>query len=96
MYLADSLQLDLTYLAHIGHDLITVVGDVLFNKCHDLVVSQPVTFTTPDSFRSLPMWDVSTRYVHSRSLHKITDNWVFICDISFANLRLLFLNFWQK
>ena len=57
VYKADNIELDVTDLARSNHNLITVHGDVLFNKCEDLVQAQPITFTTPGSVVSLPYWN---------------------------------------
>ncbi|GFO35585.1 neurexin [Plakobranchus ocellatus] len=58
-YEADNVRLDLTGLAREQHSLLTVVGDVLFDKCQELAESQPVTFATPDSYIVVPTWDRS-------------------------------------
>ena len=57
VYKADSINLDLTDLAQNNHNLLTIHGDVLFNKCDDLIQSQPITFTTVDSFIKVPRWN---------------------------------------
>ncbi|CAG5125145.1 unnamed protein product, partial [Candidula unifasciata] len=56
-YQADSIRLDLTELARKEHGLLDVVGDVIFDKCRELVESQPVTFTTQESYLTVPTWD---------------------------------------
>lgn len=61
IYIADSISLDLTDLARNSHDLIDVHGDVLFNKCEDLVQSQPITFLTEDAFIKAPGWHAPHR-----------------------------------
>ncbi|XP_021341144.1 neurexin-1a-like isoform X3 [Mizuhopecten yessoensis] len=60
IYKSDSVTLDLTTLAIEQSDILKVVGDVVFNKCHDIVESQPVTFTTPESYIILPSWEVGS------------------------------------
>ncbi|XP_050406301.1 neurexin-3 isoform X2 [Patella vulgata] len=60
-YQADNVQLDLTDLAKKSHGLISVVGEVLFNRCQELVESHPITFLTPTSYITLPTWDVSLK-----------------------------------
>ncbi|XP_048259836.1 neurexin-1-like isoform X2 [Haliotis rufescens] len=60
-YKADTIDLDLTELAKTDHGLITVHGGVIFNKCQELVESHPITFATPNSFLTLPTWDVRDR-----------------------------------
>ena len=60
MYKADSINLDLTDLARNRHNLIEIHGDVKFNKCEDLVQSQPITFSTEDSYVKAPQWDAQT------------------------------------
>ena len=60
MYKADSINLDLTDLARNRHNLIEIHGDVTFNKCEDLVQSQPITFSTEDSYVKAPKWDAKT------------------------------------
>ena len=59
-YQADNIKLDLTELAYQDHDLISVIGDVVFQKCEEIVDPEPVTFTTPESFIALPHWDLSS------------------------------------
>lgn len=56
-YQADSIRLDLTELARKEHGLLDVVGEVIYDKCRELVESQPVTFTTPESYLTVPTWD---------------------------------------
>ena len=56
VYRADNIELDVTDLARSNHNLITVHGDVLFNKCEDLVQAQPITFTISGSVITLPYW----------------------------------------
>ncbi|XP_013396315.1 neurexin-2-like isoform X1 [Lingula anatina] len=53
-YKADSISLDITELARTKHDLINIKGDVLFDKCENLVHSTPVTFATPESMVKVP------------------------------------------
>ncbi|XP_060079524.1 neurexin-3-like [Ylistrum balloti] len=60
IYKSDSVTLDLTTLAIEQSDILKVVGNVVFNKCHDIVESQPVTFTTPESYIILPSWEVGS------------------------------------
>lgn len=55
---ADSITLELIEMANRDHNLITVMGDVIFGKCKEVIDSQPVTYTTPESFVALPRWDV--------------------------------------
>ncbi|XP_053395317.1 neurexin-1-like isoform X3 [Mercenaria mercenaria] len=57
-YKADSINLELIEMANRDDNLITVMGDVVFGKCEEVIDSQPVTYTTPDSFVALPRWDV--------------------------------------
>ncbi|XP_060602155.1 neurexin-1-like isoform X2 [Ruditapes philippinarum] len=57
-YKADSVNLQLVEMANKDNNLISVVGDVVFGKCEEVIDSQPVTYTTPDSFIALPRWDV--------------------------------------
>ncbi|GAB1597700.1 neurexin-2-like isoform X5 [Argonauta hians] len=58
-YKADGIELNLIELGRDKHDLIDVVGDVQFGKCHIHIDPEPITFTSPDSFITLPKWDVS-------------------------------------
>lgn len=58
-YKADSIELNLIELGRDKHDLIDVVGDVQFGRCHIHIDPEPVTFTTSESFITLPRWDVS-------------------------------------
>lgn len=58
-YKADNINLDLIDLAYKDHNLISVIGDIVFGKCEEVIDSQPVTFTTPESFVALPRWDVT-------------------------------------
>lgn len=58
-YIADSVNLDLIDLAYNDHNLISVIGDILFDQCQQIVESQPVTFTSPECFVALPRWDVT-------------------------------------
>ena len=60
MYKADSINLDLTDLARNRHNLIEIHGDVTFNKCEDLVQSQPITFINEESYVKAPRWDASS------------------------------------
>lgn len=55
--------MDITTMAMDGQ--LTVFGDVIFNQCQDMVESQPVTFTTPDSYIVLPRWEVG---IHGGSI----------------------------
>ncbi len=64
IYKADSINLDLTDLASSSHNLIQVHGDVLFNKCEDLVQAQPITFTSEEAFVKVPKWDA----IHSGTI----------------------------
>ncbi|XP_055878286.1 neurexin-2-like isoform X11 [Biomphalaria glabrata] len=59
-YQADSIRIDLTELARKEHGLLDVVGEVIFDKCQELVESQPVTFATPDAYLTVPTWDRSS------------------------------------
>ena len=60
IYKADTINLDLTDLARNRHNLIDIHGDITFDKCEDLVQSQPITFTSPESFIRAPQWDVKS------------------------------------
>ncbi|GFR65060.1 neurexin [Elysia marginata] len=40
---------------------LTVVGEVLYDKCKDLVDSHPVTFATPESYITVATWDKSIK-----------------------------------
>ncbi|NP_001240692.1 neurexin [Aplysia californica] len=55
-YRADGVLLDLTDLARREHSLMQVTGDVIFDKCQELVESHPVTFTSPESHLTIPTW----------------------------------------
>ncbi|PVD32369.1 hypothetical protein C0Q70_07803 [Pomacea canaliculata] len=55
-YRADSVELDLTELARAEHALLKVIGGVIFDKCQELVDSRPITFTTPESYLTIPVW----------------------------------------
>jgi neurexin len=57
-YKADSVDLDVISLARNKHPLMNVYGDILFDKCEDLIQSQPVTFTTEKSYIQAPTWYV--------------------------------------
>ncbi|KAK2138445.1 hypothetical protein NP493_7741g00002 [Ridgeia piscesae] len=54
VYTADNVRLDLVELAIRKHDLISVHGKVLFNRCEDLRSSQPITFMTENAVISVP------------------------------------------
>ncbi|XP_064621737.1 neurexin 1-like isoform X2 [Lineus longissimus] len=56
MYIADSIRLDITNLAVLEHELISIYGDVKFGICEDFIVSQPITFLTPNSYIRIPPW----------------------------------------
>ena len=43
-----------------GHPLLSVHGNVIYDKCQELFQSRPITFTTPDSFLSISSWDRDT------------------------------------
>lgn len=58
-YRADSVELDLTELARANHPLLKVVGEVIYDKCRELVESRPITFTTPESYVTIPTWESS-------------------------------------
>ncbi|XP_052769324.1 neurexin-1-like isoform X2 [Mya arenaria] len=58
---ADSISLELIELAKADHNLISVIGDVIFGQCEDVVESQPVTFMTPESFIAMPKWDIKKK-----------------------------------
>ncbi|XP_033734709.1 LOW QUALITY PROTEIN: neurexin-2-like [Pecten maximus] len=60
VYKSESVTLDLTTMAIEQNNILKVVGNVVFNKCHDIVESQPVTFTTPESYIILPSWEVGS------------------------------------
>lgn len=60
-YSADSINLDLIELAYEDHKLITAFGGIVYDKCEEVIDSQPVTFTTPESFVALPRWDLSKK-----------------------------------
>ena len=55
-YRSDGVLLDLTDLARQEHRLMSTVGEVIFDKCHELVESHPVTFSTPTSHVAIPTW----------------------------------------
>ena len=59
VYKADSINLDITDLARNSNSLINVHGDVVFDKCEELVDALPITFSTPEAFITLPKWDAS-------------------------------------
>ncbi|CAL1526179.1 unnamed protein product [Lymnaea stagnalis] len=59
-YQADSIRIDLTESARKEHGLLDVVGEVIFDKCQELVESHPVTFSTPDAYLTVPTWDRSS------------------------------------
>ncbi|XP_071159703.1 neurexin-1-like isoform X2 [Mytilus edulis] len=63
VYSSNKISMDITTMAMDGQ--LTVFGDVLFNQCQDMVESQPVTFTTPDSYIVLPRWEVG---IHGGSI----------------------------
>ena len=44
VYKADSINLDITDLARNSNSLINVHGDVVFDKCEELVDALPITF----------------------------------------------------
>ena len=58
-YEADNIVLDLLDLAKTDHNLISIIGDLVFGKCEEVIDSQPVTFTTPESYVALSRWDLS-------------------------------------
>ncbi|KAK7504775.1 hypothetical protein BaRGS_00003803, partial [Batillaria attramentaria] len=58
-YRADSVQLDLTELARSEHPLMRVSGEVIYDKCQELTESRPITFTTSQSYLTIPTWDRS-------------------------------------
>ncbi|KAL8601328.1 hypothetical protein ACOMHN_054622 [Nucella lapillus] len=58
-YKADNVEIDLTELARSRHPLLKVSGDVIYDKCQELSQSRPITFTTPDSYLTIPTWDSS-------------------------------------
>lgn len=60
VYKSERENLDLTSLAIEQDAALKVIGNVVFNKCHDIVESQPVTFTTPESYIILPSWEVGS------------------------------------
>ena len=57
-YKGNSIELDLIKLASEGDSNIQIQDGITFNKCQDMVQSQPITFTTPESFIRLPHWEV--------------------------------------
>ncbi|KAK3092743.1 hypothetical protein FSP39_006792 [Pinctada imbricata] len=57
-YTANDVELDLTKMAADGADHMTIQGDITFDKCKEMVESQPITFTTSESFIRLPHWEV--------------------------------------
>ena len=59
VYKADSINLDITDLTTNSNSLINVHGDVVFDKCEELVDALPITFSTPEAFITLPKWDAS-------------------------------------
>nr|XP_022331115.1 neurexin-1-like isoform X8 [Crassostrea virginica] len=59
IYMADSLKLDLSKMASTGNSFVQVEGKMTFNQCQDIVETNPITFTTPESFIPLPRWEVS-------------------------------------
>ena len=56
-YKADSVEMDLTELARSEHPLMKVTGEVIYDKCQELAESRPITFTTPQSYLTIPTWD---------------------------------------
>lgn len=58
IYMADSLKLDLSKMASMGNSFVQVEGKITFNQCQDIVETNPITFTTPESFIPLPRWEV--------------------------------------
>lgn len=58
IYMADSLKLDLSKMASMGNSFVQVEGKMTFNQCQDIVETNPITFTTPESFIPLPRWEV--------------------------------------
>lgn len=56
--MADSLKLDLSKMASMGNSFVQVEGKITFNQCQDIVETNPITFTTPESFIPLPRWEV--------------------------------------
>lgn len=56
-YKADSVEMDLTELARSQHPLLKVTGEVIYDKCQELAESRPITFTTPQSYLTIPTWD---------------------------------------
>ncbi|XP_069116401.1 neurexin-1-like isoform X2 [Argopecten irradians] len=60
VYKSERENLDLTSLAIEQDAALKVIGNVVFNKCHDIVESQPVAFTTPESYIILPSWEVGS------------------------------------
>lgn len=59
MYKADNINLDLVNLARSKHGLISQHGEITYNHCEDLPSSQPVTFTTEESYITVPTWDAA-------------------------------------
>ena len=51
------MELDLTELARSQHPLLKVNGEVIYDKCQELSESRPITFTTPQSYLTVPTWD---------------------------------------
>ncbi|KAL8610426.1 hypothetical protein ACOMHN_035143 [Nucella lapillus] len=56
-YKADSVEMDLTELARSRHPLLKINGDVIYDKCQELSETRPITFTTPQSYLTVPTWD---------------------------------------
>ena len=60
-YTADAMKLELIEIASRNDPLLTVFGDVTFGQCEEVIESQPITFTSPESFIALPRFDVSRK-----------------------------------
>lgn len=78
IFKTDSFHLDLTQMAQNGHDLISIIGNVLFNKCEDQKESQPVTFTSPESYIELSSWQVKHKGSMSFEFQTIESNGVML------------------
>ena len=56
IYKADNINLDIMDMARTRHNLISEHGKITYNRCEDLPSSQPITFTTEESFIRVPTW----------------------------------------
>lgn len=82
---ADTLRLNLIDLARTGSKLIQVAGRVDFDTCPAGDPQDPITFTTRDSYLTLPTWEVAKQGVISFKFRTNEPNGLLLLNTGFKN-----------